>query len=117
MQTIPLMQQSSSAFLLHEDQVLTPPMPTWKKYARIILPHVGLILLSLFYIVGGAFVFYQVEGPNEIAVRRENELWLIINDNATTQEEAEILALEHVTLCPAFCLKPLTLTNQHFPSS
>lgn len=72
-------------------------MPAWKKYARIILPHIGLILLSMLYVVGGAFVFYQVERPHEIAVRKEslnlieaqerlmlNELWLAINNNNTS---------------------------------
>lgn len=72
-------------------------MPTWKKYARIILPHIGLILLSMLYVVGGAFVFYQVEKPYEIAVREESlalieaqealmleELWRVVNDNNTS---------------------------------
>ncbi|KAI1731692.1 ion channel domain-containing protein [Ditylenchus destructor] len=95
--------------LLHEDQVLAPPMPSWKKYARIILPHIGLILLSLLYIIGGAFVFYQVERPNEVAVRRESlhliedykekmleELWEVVNNEATTKEGAEHLTNDHL---------------------
>ncbi|CAI4231503.1 unnamed protein product [Auanema sp. JU1783] len=44
-------------------------MSVWKKYARIILPHVGLILLSLFYVIGGAVAFYNLERPHEMAVR------------------------------------------------
>jgi len=34
-----------------------------------VLPHVGLTLLSLMYIVGGAFVFYTFERENEVRVR------------------------------------------------
>ncbi|PIO70913.1 hypothetical protein TELCIR_07205 [Teladorsagia circumcincta] len=51
--------------LLQGEQIIVPQMPTWKKYARIVLPHVGLILLSLLYVVGGAVAFYHMERPNE----------------------------------------------------
>ncbi|KHN87881.1 TWiK family of potassium channels protein 7 [Toxocara canis] len=84
-------------------------MATWKKYARIILPHVGLTLLSLLYISGGAFAFYHLERPNEIAIRKANlddiaahrklmleQIWAVINDNTTTHEEMERLALQHM---------------------
>lgn len=47
-------------------------MSAWKKYARIILPHVGLILISCVYIVGGATVFYFVESPNEVRTRQQS---------------------------------------------
>ena len=73
-------------------------MPVWKKYARIILPHIGLIILSLVYIIGGAFVFYHLERPNEVYVRGESlrliednrirmlrHLWQIVNENTTTR--------------------------------
>ncbi|KAK6015572.1 hypothetical protein OSTOST_19001 [Ostertagia ostertagi] len=50
-------------------QIAVPQMPTWKKYARIVLPHVGLILLSLLYVVGGAVAFYHMERPNEAPVK------------------------------------------------
>ncbi|VDN34681.1 unnamed protein product [Gongylonema pulchrum] len=78
-------------------EVLPAPMAGWKKYARIILPHVGLIILSLLYIIGGAFAFYHLERPNEIAVRRESlkevyaqrklmleELWAVLNDDSVS---------------------------------
>ncbi|KHJ84953.1 Ion channel [Oesophagostomum dentatum] len=70
-------------------------MPTWKKYARIVLPHVGLILLSLLYVVGGAVAFYHMERPNEMAVRESairrfnqhkermlDELWTLVESGA-----------------------------------
>ncbi|VIO91459.1 Uncharacterized protein BM_BM10856 [Brugia malayi] len=70
-------------------------MVGWKKYARIILPHIGLIILSLLYAIGGALAFYHLERPNEIAVRRESlkdisaqrklmldELWIMLNDES-----------------------------------
>lgn len=72
-------------------------MAGWKKYARIILPHIGLIILSLLYIIGGAFAFYHLERPNEIAVRQEglkevyvrrklmlDELWAVLNDESVS---------------------------------
>uniref|UniRef100_A0A1I7Z1E1 RIC3 domain-containing protein n=1 Tax=Steinernema glaseri TaxID=37863 RepID=A0A1I7Z1E1_9BILA len=74
-------------------QDLVPEMASWKKYARIILPHVGLILLSMIYVVGGALIFYQLERPNEMEVRRSSlvdirrqtelmldSLWAAMND-------------------------------------
>uniref|UniRef100_A0A914P3G9 Two-component sensor histidine kinase n=1 Tax=Meloidogyne incognita TaxID=6306 RepID=A0A914P3G9_MELIC len=84
-------------------------MPVWRKYARIVLPHIGLILLSLFYVVGGAFIFYHLESPNEMDIRRDtmeliekerNEmleyLWIKINDENYSEEELEQIALERV---------------------
>ena len=47
-------------------QIEVPPMSAWKKYARIILPHVGLCLLSLLYVSGGAVAFYHLERPHEV---------------------------------------------------
>lgn len=41
-----------------------PTIPLWKKYARIVLPHIGLIFISCVYIVGGACIFYFLESPN-----------------------------------------------------
>ncbi|VDN55130.1 unnamed protein product [Dracunculus medinensis] len=84
-------------------------MPSWKKYARIVLPHIGLILLSILYIFGGALAFYQLERPNEIQVRKMNlqkidhyrkymlnELWIMVNDNSTSDEEVERLTMVHL---------------------
>ncbi|KAK0416481.1 hypothetical protein QR680_012514 [Steinernema hermaphroditum] len=95
--------------LLPEDQDLVPEMASWKKYARIILPHVGLIILSMIYVVGGALIFYQLERPNEIEVRRQSfvdirrqtnlmldSLWEVMNDNRTTEEKFVELATSHV---------------------
>ncbi|VDM54975.1 unnamed protein product [Angiostrongylus costaricensis] len=78
-------------------------MPTWKKYARIVLPHVGLILLSLLYVVGGAVAFYQMEHPNEMAVRESairrfnqhkermlTELWTLVDSGAPPEERASL---------------------------
>ncbi|CAJ0580958.1 unnamed protein product, partial [Mesorhabditis spiculigera] len=38
--------------LLGEQQFPETEVPAWRTYAKMILPHVGLILLSFFYIVG-----------------------------------------------------------------
>ncbi|VDP07137.1 unnamed protein product [Heligmosomoides polygyrus] len=63
-------------------QIISPQMPTWKKYARIVLPHVGLILLSLLYVVGGAVAFYHMERPNEHKERMLDELWSLVESGA-----------------------------------
>ncbi|WKX99187.1 hypothetical protein Q1695_014231 [Nippostrongylus brasiliensis] len=80
---------------IKSNQIIVPQMPTWKKYARIVLPHVGLILLSLLYVVGGAVAFYHMERPNEMAVRESairrfnqhkermlDELWSLVESGA-----------------------------------
>ncbi|VDN91867.1 unnamed protein product [Brugia pahangi] len=41
-----------------------------RKYAKLILPHVGLVLLTCAYTVVGASVFYSVEQPHELANKR-----------------------------------------------
>ncbi|KAL7070992.1 hypothetical protein ACQ4LE_009882, partial [Meloidogyne hapla] len=87
----------------------SPHMPVWRKYARIVLPHIGLILLSLLYVIGGAFIFNYLEGPNEMDIRRDtmemiekerNEmlqhLWVIINDPNYSDDELEEIAMERV---------------------
>ncbi|OZC11710.1 Ion channel [Onchocerca flexuosa] len=90
-------------------QTVLSPMADWKKYARIILPHVGLVIFSVLYAVGGALAFYYLERPNEIAVRRESlrdisaqrklmldELWVMLNNESVSDEEIERLANLHV---------------------
>uniref|UniRef100_A0A2K6WHJ1 Potassium channel domain-containing protein n=1 Tax=Onchocerca volvulus TaxID=6282 RepID=A0A2K6WHJ1_ONCVO len=91
------------------NKVLLSPMADWKKYARIFLPHVGLVIFSVLYTVGGALAFYYLERPNEIAVRRESlrdisaqrklmldELWVMLNNESVSDEEIERLANLHV---------------------
>ncbi|EPB72805.1 Ion channel [Ancylostoma ceylanicum] len=93
-------------------QIIVPQMPTWKKYARIVLPHVGLILLSLLYVVGGAVAFYHMERPNEMAVRESairrfnqhkermlDELWTLVESGAPPDliEERANLYVENST--------------------
>ncbi|KAL3086118.1 hypothetical protein niasHS_009688 [Heterodera schachtii] len=41
-----------------------------KKYAKLILPHVALVLLTCAYTIFGASIFYSVEHPHEIASKR-----------------------------------------------
>ncbi|VDN53180.1 unnamed protein product [Dracunculus medinensis] len=40
-------------------------------YAKMILPHVGLVILLIVYLLIGATVFHYLEGPNEILTRNQ----------------------------------------------
>ncbi|GMS90622.1 hypothetical protein PENTCL1PPCAC_12797, partial [Pristionchus entomophagus] len=95
--------------LNEDDQILAPSMPRWKQYARIVLPHVGLVLLSFSYIVGGALAFYKLEKPHEVRVRELglkdikehrdrllNEMWDHLNEGDKTDEEITRLAEAYV---------------------
>ncbi|KHJ39870.1 hypothetical protein D918_10094, partial [Trichuris suis] len=44
----------------------------WRKELYIILPHFGLVFLSLMYTVIGAGVFYYIEYPNESILKRKS---------------------------------------------
>uniref|UniRef100_A0AC35TQ48 Ion_trans_2 domain-containing protein n=1 Tax=Rhabditophanes sp. KR3021 TaxID=114890 RepID=A0AC35TQ48_9BILA len=48
-----------------------PEYGGFRKYAKLILPHVGLVLLTCTYTVIGALVFYSIENPNELEKKRE----------------------------------------------
>ncbi|VDD90262.1 unnamed protein product [Enterobius vermicularis] len=74
----------------------------WKELARVIIPHVGLILLSLLYVSGGAVVFYHLEKPNEVEIWERNiklidehrqtmlsNMWKLINNVTVSKEEIE----------------------------
>uniref|UniRef100_F1L2H2 TWiK family of potassium channels protein 7 n=1 Tax=Ascaris suum TaxID=6253 RepID=F1L2H2_ASCSU len=51
-------------------------------YAKMILPHVGLVLLLVVYLLIGATVFHYLEVPNELQTK-DKELWTIfgLRDN------------------------------------
>ncbi|KAF7638933.1 hypothetical protein Mgra_00001455 [Meloidogyne graminicola] len=38
---------------------------SWRKYARLILPHVGLVIFVCIYAIIGAWIFYSIESPHE----------------------------------------------------
>uniref|UniRef100_A0A0N5ATQ7 Ion channel n=1 Tax=Syphacia muris TaxID=451379 RepID=A0A0N5ATQ7_9BILA len=74
----------------------------WKAQMRVIIPHIGLILLSLIYVSGGALVFYHLEKPNEVEIRERNiklidqhrqkmlsNMWELINNTTVSKEEVE----------------------------
>ncbi|PAV57744.1 hypothetical protein WR25_07384 isoform F [Diploscapter pachys] len=83
-------------------------MPAWKKYARLILPHIGLILMSFLYVLGGAVAFFHLEQPHELAIREMSirrfhahkeqmldDLWSLVEAGATP-EYIEGMANEYV---------------------
>ncbi|KJH44183.1 hypothetical protein DICVIV_09784 [Dictyocaulus viviparus] len=41
-----------------------------KKYAKLILPHVALVLLTCAYTILGASIFYTVEQPHEMETKQ-----------------------------------------------
>lgn len=82
---------------LHDDfPYIEPRVSKALQYARLVLPHVGLVLLSVLYICGGAVAFYQLERPYEVSVRNTNleqiarsrrdfliNMWTMLNDDHT----------------------------------
>ncbi|CAJ0943248.1 unnamed protein product, partial [Mesorhabditis belari] len=91
-----------------EEEFTEKELPAWRTYAKMILPHVGLILLSFVYIVGGAFAFYHLEGPNEVSIRDSNlrqiaiykeqmlnDMWNLVNSD-TPKAVIEATAAAHV---------------------
>ncbi|KAI6214836.1 Potassium channel subfamily K member 18 [Aphelenchoides besseyi] len=102
------MIKSSRTPVQLKSQTLSQSMSAWKKYARIILPHIGLILISFVYIVGGAGVFYFIESPNEHRIRAQglekisdqfeqlHELWEIVNDERLSKHDIEDMAIEYI---------------------
>nr|CAD2124197.1 unnamed protein product [Meloidogyne enterolobii] len=38
---------------------------SWRKYARLVLPHVGLVLVVCIYAMIGAWIFHSIESPHE----------------------------------------------------
>ncbi|CAJ0582243.1 unnamed protein product, partial [Mesorhabditis spiculigera] len=59
---------------MEEDQAEAKKSPKerWKKRLRIVLPHVGLVLLSALYTLLGAAIFHNVEMPYEMQLRNES---------------------------------------------
>uniref|UniRef100_A0A7E4VQ02 Ion_trans_2 domain-containing protein n=1 Tax=Panagrellus redivivus TaxID=6233 RepID=A0A7E4VQ02_PANRE len=68
----------------------------WKNNLRIVIPHIGLVLLSALYTVFGATVFHHLEQPFEIKIRNDTahrvsalkrriiaQLWTLAHDNRT----------------------------------
>ncbi|VDK29713.1 unnamed protein product [Gongylonema pulchrum] len=57
--------------LSDNDSVIEPPGAQAKTimYARMILPHVGLVVLLVVYLLIGATVFHYLEAPNEVETR------------------------------------------------
>ncbi|KAI6187903.1 Potassium channel subfamily K member 18 [Aphelenchoides besseyi] len=102
------MIKSSRTPLQLKSETLSQSMSAWKKYARIILPHIGLILISFVYIVGGAGIFYFIESPNEHRIRAQglekisnqfetlHELWEIVNDERSSKHDIEDMAIEYI---------------------
>nr|CAD2135927.1 unnamed protein product [Meloidogyne enterolobii] len=81
-----------------------------RKYAKLILPHVGLVLLTCCYTLLGASLFYSVERPNELRAKRicldninkRQELfvselvWLAASNLSGERKNWERMAREHL---------------------
>ncbi|GMT06359.1 hypothetical protein PENTCL1PPCAC_28533 [Pristionchus entomophagus] len=59
-----------------DDSELEETERKFVKYAKRILPHVGLVVLLFVYLLIGATIFHAIEGPNEL-IQREHELGTI----------------------------------------
>uniref|UniRef100_A0A0N5CCC6 TWiK family of potassium channels protein 7 n=1 Tax=Strongyloides papillosus TaxID=174720 RepID=A0A0N5CCC6_STREA len=80
-----------------------------RKYAKLILPHVALVLVSFVYTLLGALLFYTIERPNEFDTKREqlklieirqeqfvSELMKLAVQNTTSPEEWRNIAKKHM---------------------
>ncbi|WKX99673.1 hypothetical protein Q1695_014500 [Nippostrongylus brasiliensis] len=80
-----------------------------KKYAKLILPHVALVLLTCAYTVLGASIFYTVERPHEMETKQHqlkmiysrqdefvNNLMRLASTNTTGRIEWEMVAQQHL---------------------
>lgn len=69
-------------------------------------------MLSLLYVVGGAFVFYHIEEPNELAVRADSlrlidqqkqrmidHLWAVANNDSISERKFAALDVPYRALC------------------
>ncbi|VDD93334.1 unnamed protein product [Enterobius vermicularis] len=79
------------------------------QYAKLILPHVGLVLLTCAYTVIGASIFYSIEQPHEISTKKQqlekiyqkheefvNSLLKLSLNNETRREVWSELAMDHM---------------------
>ncbi|CAJ0939791.1 unnamed protein product, partial [Mesorhabditis belari] len=93
----------------NEDQTKKSPKERWKKRLRIMLPHVGLVLLSAMYTLLGAAVFHNVEMPYEMQLRNETctrvttfkketieRLWRLRQERFTEFERTAEDAMDHI---------------------
>ncbi|KAE9417073.1 hypothetical protein Angca_006441, partial [Angiostrongylus cantonensis] len=82
---------------------------TAKKYAKLILPHVALVLLTCAYTVLGASIFYTVEQPHEMKTKQHqlkliytqhdefvDNLVRLASANRTGRSEWELIAQQHL---------------------
>lgn len=80
-----------------------------KKYAKLILPHVALVLLTCAYTVLGASIFYTVERPHEMETKQHqlkmiysrqdefvNNLIQLASVNTTGRVDWELVAQQHL---------------------
>ncbi|EPB75882.1 Ion channel [Ancylostoma ceylanicum] len=80
-----------------------------EKYAKLILPHVALVLLTCAYTVLGASIFYTVERPHEMETKQHqlkmiysrqdefvNNLIRLASVNTTGRMDWELVAQQHL---------------------
>uniref|UniRef100_A0A5S6QNJ7 Potassium channel domain-containing protein n=1 Tax=Trichuris muris TaxID=70415 RepID=A0A5S6QNJ7_TRIMR len=95
-----------------DDNLSTSTVP-WKRGLQLILPHVGLVLITTIYTMIGAAIFHRIELPHERKMKRASlddiyerrfemirQLWHMAREEAVdleTFEEYALLSMTNVT--------------------
>ncbi|GMS90524.1 hypothetical protein PENTCL1PPCAC_12699, partial [Pristionchus entomophagus] len=81
-----------------------------KKYAKLILPHVGLVLLTCAYTVIGASIFYSVERPHELTSKRKQLDEIYLNQELFVEQ---IVALANNGTITRGAINEAALSHMH----
>ncbi|KRX86773.1 TWiK family of potassium channels protein 7 [Trichinella pseudospiralis] len=101
----------------------------WSSKAKVILSHVGLILIFYAYVLAGSFIFYHLEQENEIKIREKSFADVLekrdrlfdavwhrdLKNSPSTQQLADLVDNLTIALLDAFDTR--FVSAQHFSNS